>query len=97
MQLYPGWSARDNYGLKKKRPSGGHTPVLNNSHKKPPRENNSMVNSPGHLNHNSPHRYAQQHHLVNSPHTKNPMQLENGKERQTFPFQYERMFSFQIV
>jgi hypothetical protein len=83
MQLYPGWSARDNYGLKKKRPSGGHTPVLNNSHKKPPRENNSMVNSPGHLNHNSPHRYAQQHHLVNSPHTKNPMQLENGKDRQT--------------
>lgn len=82
MQLYPGWSARDNYGLKKKRQSGGHTPLLNNSHKKPPRENNSMVNSPGHLSHNSPHRYGQhQQHLINSPHmssTKNPMQLENG-------------------
>jgi len=39
-----------------------------------------MVNSPGHLNHNSPHRFGQQHHLINSPHmnsTKNPMQLEN--------------------
>jgi hypothetical protein len=85
MQLYPGWSARDNYGLKKKRQSGGHTPVLNNSQKKAPRENNSMVNSPGHLNHNSPHRFGQQHHLINSPHmnsTKNPMQLENGKEKQ---------------
>ena len=79
MQLYPGWSARDNYGLKKKRPSGGHTPILNGAHKKPPRENNSMVNSPGHLSHNSPHRFAQ-HHLMNSPHTKNPMQLENGKQ-----------------
>ncbi len=80
MQLYPGWSARDNYGLKKKRQSTGHTPILNNSHKKAPRENNSMVNSPGHLNHHSPHRYNQQHHLINSPHmnsTKNPMQLEN--------------------
>jgi hypothetical protein len=81
MQMYPGWSARDNYGLKKKRQSTGHTPpVLNNSHKKAPRENNSMVNSPGHLNHNSPHRFGQQHHLVNSPQmnsTKNPMQLEN--------------------
>ncbi|CAF2040532.1 unnamed protein product [Rotaria magnacalcarata] len=81
MQLYPGWSARDNYGLKKKRQSGGNTPILNNSHKKAPRENNSMVNSPGHLNHNSPHRYGQhQQHLINSPHmnsTKNPMQLEN--------------------
>ncbi len=80
MQLYPGWSARDNYGLKKKRQSGGHTPILNNSHKKPPRENNSMVNSPGHLNHHSPHRFGQQHHLINSPHTKNPMQIENGKQ-----------------
>ncbi|CAF0921752.1 unnamed protein product [Rotaria sp. Silwood1] len=81
MQMYPGWSARDNYGLKKKRQSSGHTPILNNSHKKAPRENNSMVNSPGHLNHNSPHRYGhQQSHLINSPHmnsTKNPMQLEN--------------------
>ncbi|CAF1462904.1 unnamed protein product [Adineta steineri] len=80
MQLYPGWSARDNYGLKKKRQSSGHTPVLNNSHKKAPRENNSMVNSPGHLNHGSPHRYGQQHHLINSPHmnsNKNPIQLEN--------------------
>ena len=36
MQLYPGWSARDNYGLKKKRQSTGHTPILNNSHKKAP-------------------------------------------------------------
>ena len=80
MQLYPGWSARDNYGLKKKRQSSGPT-ILNNSHKKAPRENNSMVNSPGHLNHNSPIRFGQQHHLVNSPHTnsKNVMQLENGK------------------
>lgn len=80
MQLYPGWSARDNYGLKKKRQPTGHTPVLNNSQKKAPRENNSMVNSPGHLNH-SPHRFGQ-HHYNNSPHmnsTKNPMQLENGK------------------
>lgn len=85
MQLYPGWSARDNYGLKKKRPSGGgggggggHTPGLNNSHKKAPRENNSMVNSPGHMSHNSPHRFGHGHHLMNSPHGKNPMQLENG-------------------
>ncbi|CAF2492124.1 unnamed protein product [Rotaria sp. Silwood2] len=83
MQMYPGWSARDNYGLKKKRQSSGHTPILNNSHKKAPRENNSMVNSPGHVNHNSPHHYGhhqQQQHLINSPHTnssKNPMQLEN--------------------
>lgn len=83
MQLYPGWSARDNYGLKKKRQSGGHTPILNNSHKKPPRENNSMVNSPGNMSQNSPHRFGQ-HHLVNSPHSKNPMQMENsiGRRRE---------------
>lgn len=82
MQMYPGWSARDNYGLKKKRQSGGHTPTLNNSIKKAPRENNSMVNSPGHLGHGSPHRFGQQPHMINSPHmssNKNPMQLENGK------------------
>ncbi|CAF0861486.1 unnamed protein product, partial [Adineta ricciae] len=80
MQLYPGWSARDNYGLKKKRQSSGHTPLLNNANKKAPRENNSMVNSPGHLSHSSPHRFGQPHHLINSPHmnsNKNPMQLEN--------------------
>ena len=79
--MYPGWSARDNYGLKKKRQSSGHTTVLNSSHKKAPRENNSMVNSPGHLSHNSPHRFVQQHHLISSPHvtsTKHPTQLENG-------------------
>lgn len=80
MQLYPGWSARDNYGLKKKRPSGSLPSGLSNSHKKPPRENNSMVNSPGHMSHNSPHRFGHGHHLVNSPHTKNPMQIENGNE-----------------
>jgi hypothetical protein len=51
MQMYPSWSARDNYGIKKKR----QTVVLANSpHKKMPRENNS-------------------------PHRKNPVQIENGK------------------
>ncbi len=96
MQLYPGWSARDNYGLKKKRQSSGHTPVLNNSQKKAPRENNSMVNSPGHLNHHSPHRFGQQHHLINSPHmssNKNPMQLENGKEKRNKSLKTSFVFS----
>ena len=84
MQLYPGWSARDNYGLKKKRSSTGPHSMLNTSHKKAPRENNSMVNSPGHMNSNSPHRFAGGHHLMNSPHmnsTKNPMQLEGDYHR----------------
>ena len=87
MQLYPGWSARDNYGLKKKRPSTGHTPNLSHSHKKAPRENNSMVNSPGHMNHHSPQRFGQPHHLINSPRmnsAKTPTQLETGKQSNGF-------------
>lgn len=97
MQLYPGWSARDNYGLKKKRQSTGHTPVLNNSQKKAPRENNSMVNSPGHLNHGSPHRFAQGHHLINSPRmnsSKNSMQLDTGKSMRDADEQTRHLLSF---
>jgi len=90
MQLYPGWSARDNYGLRKKRQGGSHvsSPVNTNNHKKVSRENHSMMTSTSH--HNT--SFGQQYHnhsntsfASNSPHhgnnsttttVKNHMQLD---------------------
>ena len=46
-----------------------------------------MVNSPGHMNHHSPQRFGQPHHLINSPRmnsAKTPTQLETGKQSNGF-------------